>query len=60
MNCLLNTKTLNGTLSAKEFTKKSECHKIDITKTMLGMVSSSTYNHNSDTESHYEFVELEH
>jgi len=43
-NCL-NTKTLNGILSAKELTKKSECHHIDITKTMLGMVNSNMHDH---------------
>ena len=56
-NCL-NTKTLNGILSAKEFTKKSECHRIDITKTMLGMVNSNMYNHiNHETENSIQFVE---
>ncbi|CAI6358395.1 unnamed protein product [Macrosiphum euphorbiae] len=56
-NCL-NTATLNGILCAKEFTKKSECHKIDITKTMIGMVNSNMYNHiNNDTDNSIEFVE---
>lgn len=56
-NCL-STKTLNGILSAKEFTKKSECHRVDITKTMLGMVNSNMYNHiNHETENSIQFVE---
>jgi carotenoid cleavage dioxygenase-like enzyme len=36
---------LNGIVFAKEFTNKSESHKKDVTKIMLNMVNSSTYNH---------------